>query len=51
MQDLEQSTFDKCVELYREGVRGNDIAEMLGINKSNVSRHLARAKKEGLIDG
>ena len=51
MQDLEQSTFDKCVELYREGMRGSEIADMLEINKSNVSRHLKKAKREGLIDG
>lgn len=51
MQDLEESTFDRCVELHREGLKGIDIAEVLDIHKSNVSRHLAKAKREGLLDG
>jgi hypothetical protein len=50
MADLEQSTLDRCVELYREGLTSpTDIAEQLGINKSTASRHIAKAKREGVI--
>jgi putative DNA primase/helicase len=49
-RSIEQSTFDKVVILFNEGVKQNDIAEDLGINKSNVSRYVKRARESGLLD-
>jgi hypothetical protein len=46
---LEDSTFDRVVSLARDGLRIGDIAAELGINKSNASRHLKRAKATGLF--
>ncbi len=46
---LDDSTFDRVVALAREGLRVGDIAAELGINKSNASRHLKRAKAAGLL--
>jgi putative DNA primase/helicase len=51
MRSLEQTTLDKVVMLYNEGVKQNDIAEELGIDKSNVSRHIKKAKESGLLEG
>ena len=51
MADYAESTFERVVELRKEGLTGSEIAESLGVNKSTVSRHLARAKKDGKIDG
>jgi hypothetical protein len=48
---VEDSTFDRVVSLLNEGIKQNDIAEELGINKSNVSRHTKKAKALGLIEG
>lgn len=45
------NTFDQVVEMTRQGQRQQDIAKTLNINKSNVSRHLARAKNEGKLRG
>jgi putative DNA primase/helicase len=47
---VEDSTFDRVVSLLNEGIKQSDIAEELGINKSNVSRHAKKAKAMGLID-
>jgi len=33
-----------------DGVKQNEIAEELGIDKSNVSRHIKRARETGLLD-
>jgi DNA-binding MarR family transcriptional regulator len=38
------------VTLFNDGVKQNDIAEELGIDKSNVSRHIKRARETGLLD-
>jgi hypothetical protein len=48
-RSVEESTFDRVVALATEGLRPAEIATELGINKSNVSRHLKRARAEGLI--
>jgi len=50
MRSIEQTTFDKVVTLFNDGVKQNDIAEELGIDKSNVSRHVKRARESGLLD-
>ncbi len=49
-QSLEDSTFEKVISLDKEGFSQKEIAEEIGKNKSTISRHLKRAKKEGLID-
>jgi len=49
-QSLEESTFEKVMSLKGEGLTPREIAEELGKNKSTISRHLKRAKMDGLID-
>ncbi len=46
---LDKSTYEKVVELSLDGLAPREIVEELDINKSTVSRHLKRAKDEGLI--
>lgn len=46
---VEASTFERVVDLANEGLRPNDIALELDINKSSVSRHLRTAREKGLI--
>src|SRR6266542_1672286 len=48
---VEESTYDRVVALANEGLRPNDIAAELGINKSNVSRHMKRGRAVGAITG
>ena len=48
---VEDSTFERVVTRLNEGIKQNDIADELNINKSNVSRHAKKAKALGLIDG
>ena len=43
------TNFDKIVEMTQQGRRQQDIAKTLNIHKSNVSRHVARAKQEGKL--
>jgi len=50
-RSIEQTTLDKVVMLFNEGIKQNDIAEELGIDKSNVSRHIKKAKESGLLGG
>jgi hypothetical protein len=45
-----ESTFKQVVELAKLGRTQADIAAELGINKSNVCRHLQKAKDSGLLD-
>ena len=47
---VELSNFDRVVSLANEGLKANEIVSELQINKSTVSRHLNRAKSEGLIE-
>lgn len=44
---VEASTYDRVVALAREGLKPNEIATELEINKSTVSRHLRRARELG----
>lgn len=46
---VEDSTFDRVVTLANEGLTQKEIADELGVNKSNVSRHYRRATDAGLI--
>ena len=50
IKDLEDSTFEKVVTMINDGISQKEIAGELGINKSNVSRHVAKAKEAGLIN-
>jgi len=48
-QGLVESSYNRCVKLANEGYSQTEIVTILNINKSNVSRHIKRAKTEGLI--
>jgi hypothetical protein len=48
---LEDSTFDRVVALANEGLTQARIAGELDIHKSNVSRHMKKARELGLIKG
>ncbi|WP_367025188.1 AAA family ATPase [Methylococcus sp. ANG] len=50
IRETAECTFDQVVELANLGMSQRDIAEELGINKSNVCRHYAKAVAEGLIE-
>jgi hypothetical protein len=51
IQSIEDSTYHKVISLYNDGATQTDISIDLSINKSNVSRHIKRARAEGLIQG
>ena len=46
---LEESTFQKIVTLANEGLNQKEISEELGVHKSTVSKHIKKAKSDGLI--
>ena len=46
---VELSTFDRVVTLANEGLKANEIVIELEINKSSVSRHLKKARSDGLL--
>lgn len=48
-QDLALRTYDRVIELAKDGLRPGDIAIEIGCNKSTVSRHLKRAKADGQL--
>lgn len=48
---LADSTYDRVVALANEGLSQVDIAVELAINKSNVSRHLKKAREAGDVKG
>lgn len=48
-RSLESSTYDRCCDLANEGLKNQEIVIELGINKSNVSRHVRRGKENGDI--
>lgn len=43
--------FDKVIEMTQQGKQQQEIAKILNIHKSNVSRYVARAKQEGKLRG
>jgi putative DNA primase/helicase len=45
----EASTFDRVVTLAKEGLSQAEIATELDLNKSNVSRHMRKAKELNLV--
>lgn len=46
---LEDTGFQKAIEMLKLGMNQKDIAEELQVNKSTVSRYVNRAKQEGLL--
>ncbi|MCG5495639.1 AAA family ATPase [Ectothiorhodospira variabilis] len=46
---VEESTFDRVVDLLREGLSQKEVALELEINKSNVNRHAKRAVAGGYL--
>lgn len=46
---IEEGNYQKVITMINDGLSRAEIIEELGINKSNVSRHLKRGRKEGLI--
>ncbi|MHB1409185.1 MAG: AAA family ATPase [Acidovorax defluvii] len=44
-----EGSFSRVVALSNDGLTQNEIAEELGINKSNVSRAMKKAREAGLI--
>ena len=46
---VESSTYDRVVALAKEGLKQADIAIELGVNKSNVSRAMRKARELGDI--
>lgn len=47
--EIEEGNYQKVITLFNEGLSQMEIAEELGIHKSNVSRHVKQAKQVGLI--
>lgn len=50
IQSLEEDRYEKIVSMLNKGIKQNDIAKKLGINKSTVCRHAKQAQAEGLIN-
>ena len=48
-REIEDSTFDRVVALYEEGLNRKEIRTELGISRTQVYRHLKRARTEGRI--
>lgn len=48
-QAVEESTYEKIVSMLNDGMPQKDIAEELEIDKSTVSRHTGRARREGRL--
>ena len=46
----EKSVREKVIELRREGLSQAEIAAELDVNKSTVSRHVKKAKENGLLE-
>ena len=48
-ESISDSSFNRCIEMAKNGVTRTEISTKLGIHKSNVSRHLKKAREEGLL--
>jgi len=46
---LDSSTYERVVELAKEGLSQADIARELVLNRSTVSRHIQKAKSQGVL--
>lgn len=47
---LEDSLLEQVIAMHKDGLTQTEIAEEVGRHKSNVSRMLARARTEGLVN-
>jgi hypothetical protein len=47
---VEASTYDRVVELARDGLSQAEITTELELNKSTVSRHLTKARSNGVVN-
>jgi hypothetical protein len=45
-ESLVDSTFNRCVALFNDGLNGTEIAQELDIHKGTVSKHLKKARVE-----
>ncbi|HLY05193.1 MAG TPA: AAA family ATPase [Rhizomicrobium sp.] len=50
-RSVEETTYDRVVALATDGLKPGEIATELGIHKSNVSRHLTKARADGKVKG
>lgn len=48
LKDLEESLTDKVAELMKEGIPQHEIAELLGKAKGTISKHVKKAKMNGV---
>lgn len=48
-EELSESTFHRSVTLAKSGLTCAEISRQLDLNKSTISRHLSKAKDQGLI--
>ena len=48
-EGLVESSFNRVVAFAKSGMTNTEITKQLGLNKSTVSRHISRAKEQGLI--
>jgi len=51
LKDLDDSTTEKVAAMLNDGCERRDIADALGMHKSNVSRHEKKARDLGLLRG
>lgn len=49
LRDIQDTTLDRVVELHGLGLKQREIADELGINKSNVCRAIKKAEDDGKI--
>ena len=49
IEPITSSTYDKVLAMAMNGEKQQDIAKKLDIHKSNVSRHMQRARMEGKL--
>jgi putative DNA primase/helicase len=48
-KSAEATTYERVIAAYLDGVPQRELADLIGLNKSQVSRHLKRARDEGRI--
>ena len=48
-KDLEQSLTERVADLLNDGIPQNEIAELVGTSKGNVSKHKKKAQQQGLL--
>jgi hypothetical protein len=48
-RDVDDSTYDRVLALHADGLKASEIAAELAINRSTVSRHLAKARSNGAM--